>query len=115
VGYSGGDAEREIVMRLRHVAITATVAAGLLSAPTAALAQEAAGDPYTRTPPGEVLSEELQRPTEVLPAQITRADPATLPVTGTDAVTLTIVGLAAIAGGTVLVRRSRFRPAEATA
>ena len=55
----------------------------------------------------------------VLPATATRSGVAaapgsTLPVTGTDVVGLTIVGLAAIVGGTVLVRRSRVRPAVAT-
>lgn len=100
-------------MRLRTFVAAATLAAGI-ALPSAALAQTA-DDPYTKTPPGEVLGENLQRPVEVLPAQVTRSAPATLPVTGTDVVGLTVIGLAAIAGGTVLVRRSRVRPAEATA
>lgn len=106
-------------MRLRHLAAAAIVA-GLSALPATALAQTA-DDPYTKAPPGDVLSEELQRAPEAQPdpeaqpASIARADPATLPVTGTDAITLTIIGLSAIAGGTVLVRRNRVHQVETTA
>ena len=53
---------------------------------------------------------------EVLPAEITRAEPAVLPAqtsraslpfTGADVVELSLVGIGAVGFGTVLVRRSR--------
>ena len=52
---------------------------------------------------------------QVLPAEVTRSAPAVLPAqtsrslpfTGADVVELSLVGLGAVAAGTVLVRRSR--------
>lgn len=101
-------------MRIRTFVAASILATGV-ALPTAAFAQTA-DDPYTR-PPAEVLSEDLQRPAEVLPASAVRAETQSqsLPVTGTDIAGLTIVGLAAIAGGTVLARRSRPRAEPQTA
>lgn len=113
-------------MSIRTLVAAGTLVAGI--ALPAASASAAGDDPYVK-PPSEVLGTELERPAEVPPAQVesTQVQPAqvvragtapagtTLPVTGTDVVGLTIIGLSAIAGGTVLVRRSRPRAATQTA
>ena len=107
-------------MKLRNLAVGGIVLTGAL-APSAAFAQTA-NDPYVRTPPGQVLGETESRSTPapapgggVLGAEAVRGQGSTLPVTGGDIAGLTILGLAAIAGGTVLVRRSKVTVAAGIA
>jgi hypothetical protein len=77
-----------------------------------ASAQAVEGGPYDK-PTTEVKGTEFQtRPTEVLGVQATRGG---LAVTGGDVAGLTVMGLAFIGVGTVLVRRSRPQPIPARA
>jgi len=62
------------------------------------------------TPPAQVLGENLSTGTSG-----TSTPSGTLPVTGGDIAGMTIIGLGAVATGTVLVRRSRRRDGTATA
>lgn len=71
----------------------------------------AGGGPYD-APTTEVKGTEFQnRPTEVAGVQATRS----LAVTGGDVAGLSVLGLAFIGVGTVLVRRSRPQPIPARA
>jgi LPXTG-motif cell wall-anchored protein len=86
-------------MRVRKLLLASAVAvaaAGIGAAPVLA-------EDYTGTPDEGVLGTELTRGTAVKSASGAR----TLPVTGGDLVGLTAAGLASVAAGSVLVRRSR--------
>ncbi len=103
-------------MNPRVLLASGVVVVGVLL-PSAAFAQ-AADDPYVKPPPSEVKGELITRQDEAPPTaevagvQATRTAPASqsrssLPVTGSDLVGLTVIGLAAVAGGTIIVRKSR--------
>jgi LPXTG-motif cell wall-anchored protein len=96
-------------MNVRSLVASGVLVLGVVLPASAAMASD---DPYTSTPPSSVLDTKIERAPEVLPAVQTRQ---TLPVTGSDLVGLTAIGLLAIGTGTVLVRRSRLQPAAATA
>jgi LPXTG-motif cell wall-anchored protein len=96
-------------MNVRSLVAGGVLVLGVLVPASAAMAEN---DPYTSTPPSSVLDTKIERSTQVLPAVQTRE---TLPVTGSDIVGLTAIGLLAIGTGTVLVRRSRLQPAAAKA
>jgi LPXTG-motif cell wall-anchored protein len=96
-------------MNVRTLVASGVLVLGVLGPASAALAED---DPYIKSPPSSVLDVTIERPTQVLPSVQTRE---TLPVTGSDLVGLTAIGLLAIGTGTVLVRRSRLQPAAATA
>jgi LPXTG-motif cell wall-anchored protein len=89
------------IRRLRRLGACMAVA-GLAVLPAAGTA--AAEDPYTQ-PAAEVLGTQLNRsaPAAVAGTQQSRG----LPVTGADIAELAAVGLAAVATGSLLVRRSR--------
>lgn len=105
---------------MRRIGSAALLSMALLL-PAAAASAETAD--YPGGPEGEVLSENLQAPTGggVAGTGATRAsvaDPGRvsgLAVTGTDVLQLTALGGALVVGGTVVVRRSRRRPAAVTA
>ena len=104
-------------MNLRTCIAGGILVLGVAGPATAAFA---ADDPYTKSPPSSVLGVEIERgSTDALPTNAsTAAAPSsgqTLPVTGSDLVGLTAIGLLAIGTGTVLVRRSRLQPATAPA
>lgn len=102
-------------MRLRRLVLATGIAVGSVITPAVASAQT---DPYVSRPP-EVSGIDEGRPTEVAGVEVERAAPAvagqgeTLPVTGGDVVGLTVIGVAAIGAGTVLVRRARRAPSPA--
>ena len=92
--------------------ISRIVAAGgvavALSLPTAAMAQTA---PYPGGQAPQVMGEQLSRvPTQVLGESVSRGGSG-LAVTGADIAGMVVLGFGAIGAGTVLVRRSRVRPA----
>jgi LPXTG-motif cell wall-anchored protein len=99
-------------MKLRTLVASGVLVFGIAGPASAAMAQTA-NDPYTTAPPPTVEGVQLERKPEVLPSVVVRAE--TLPVTGTDLVGLTAIGLLAIGAGTVLVRRSRLQPVAITA
>jgi hypothetical protein len=101
-----GNAEEQHAMKIRRLVAGAVFAAGAF-APAMASA-----DPYTDTPPDVEAVEVSRHDPAVLGTVETRSE-STLPVTGGDLGALTAIGVIAIAGGTVLVRRSRLRPATA--
>jgi LPXTG-motif cell wall-anchored protein len=102
---------------LRRFALLAALTTGLLLPAAAASAESADYPGGTET---SVLGENVDRGT-VDPQQVSgvadvRSAPASqsLPVTGTDVAQLAGIGVVLVAGGTVLVRRSR-RSATVTA
>ena len=123
-------------MRIRHIFGSAAIAALVVFAPAAAHAQSdyvspppvVDGEELERPPAGEtgtpgrtpdVLGENLERPAvapvsrgadrtpDVLGVTFDRADVGALAVTGGDVAALALLGAAAIAGGAVIVKRSR--------
>lgn len=65
---------------------------------------------------GQVLGVVTSRPDSGVLANRAAAAPSSLAVTGSDVVQLSLIGVALLAGGTVLVRRSRRQsPATASA
>jgi LPXTG-motif cell wall-anchored protein len=98
-------------MNVRRLVVGAALAGAVLAPQAAASAQTAEGGPYD-LPTAEVKGTQFEtRPTEVAGVQSTR----TLPVTGGDVAGLTVLGLAFIGVGTVLVRRGRPQPIPARA
>lgn len=102
-------------MNVRRVAVTSLLVVGSF-APAAAAAQDYPGG---TVPPGDVIGEQEERG-EVLDTTVDRAPAAgvaatnqTLPVTGGDLVGLSIIGVALVGGGAVVVRRTRRRPVAA--
>ena len=100
-------------MNLRTLVAGGILVLGIAGPATAAFAED---DPYTKSPPSSVLGVEIERAApEAAPISAAPSSSQTLPVTGSDLVGLTAIGLLAIGTGTVLVRRSRLQPARATA
>jgi LPXTG-motif cell wall-anchored protein len=95
---------------LRRIALLTLLTLALLLPAAAASAQDYPGG----TEEG-VLSENLDRGGAVAPASQTRGAPSALALTGTDAIQLAGLGIVLVAGGTVLVRRTRRRTAPVTA
>jgi LPXTG-motif cell wall-anchored protein len=97
---------------LRRIALVTMLTLALVLPAAGAGAQDYPGG----TDEG-VLSDNLQRDPggAVAPASQTRGAPSTLPLTGTDTLQLAGLGLVLVAGGAVLVLRSRRRPSAAAA
>jgi hypothetical protein len=99
--------------------VTRMLAAGALAASAAlpltagiAHAEDCAYQTCAKTPP-EVLPQDVGRTQAVAPAPAPAAVEAqqsgsgSLPFTGTDVIELSLIGVGAVAAGTVLVRRGR--------
>ena len=99
-------------MNLRTLVAGGILVLGIAGPATAAFAED---DPYTKSPPSSVLGVEIERAAPEAAPAAAPSSSQTLPVTGSDLVGLTAIGLLAIGTGTVLVRRSRLQPARATA
>jgi hypothetical protein len=89
-------------MKVRKLLFAGAAVVAVAGIPTAAMA-----DPYVGTTGGDVLGTTQSRGNTGQVAGTTQSRGAGLPVTGGDIAGMTIVGLAAVGTGTVLVRRSR--------
>jgi hypothetical protein len=89
-------------MKVRKLLFAGAAAVAVVGIPTAAMA-----DPYVGTKGGDVLGTTQTRGNTGQVAGTTQSRGAGLPVTGGDIAGMTVVGLAAVGTGTVLVRRSR--------
>ena len=96
-------------MRIRNVLVAAAVVVGVSAAPVAAQTSYVGGED------AEVEGNNFGRGGDQNDrgAVAGAADSRGLPITGGDVAGLSVVGFAAIGAGTVLVRRTRRRPATA--
>jgi LPXTG-motif cell wall-anchored protein len=91
-------------MKIRNMLVAGALLTGFTAAPVLAQTSYVGGN--TEVKGG---TQERPAPTDVEGANESRG----LPITGGDVAGLTAIGLASVGAGTVLVRRSRRRPATA--
>ena len=98
-------------MKVRHALAAAAIAGGALGV-TAAPAFAVFG--ASQAPPSpQVVGTGGTAPSAAAPQTVaTTSSPSSLPLTGGDVAGLTVIGVALVGGGIVLVRRTRARTSD---